>query len=233
MSQKDLTAFKNFIAFDTETTGIDTAASRIVSASATVFAAGEAQTTYDWLINPGVPIPEQASRVHGITTEIAERDGQHPAEAITEIVALLNSHADKGYAILAYNAPFDLSILKSETKRYGLLPVKENSTVFDPLVLDKHFWKYRKGKRTLEVTCEHYGITLSAAHTADADALAAGLLMLAMLEKFGDADDFPKTPAELHTAQVRWAVEQAADFEAYLHRIGKTDAVISGTWPVK
>ena len=62
----------NLAVFDTETTGIDTSHARVVSSTIALLGpAGEVQERYDWLLDPGVEIPEPAARVHGITTEIA------------------------------------------------------------------------------------------------------------------------------------------------------------------
>ena len=61
---------EGFIAFDTETTGVDTAEDRIVTAAAVLFRDGEPQETRSWLIKVDVEIPERASEVHGITNEI-------------------------------------------------------------------------------------------------------------------------------------------------------------------
>ena len=61
--------------FDLETTGVDVDTSRIVSAHVGVLdAAGEVIERLDWLVNPGVVIPDGATAVHGITTQRAEVD---------------------------------------------------------------------------------------------------------------------------------------------------------------
>ncbi|HEU4849297.1 MAG TPA: hypothetical protein VFS93_02700, partial [Terrimesophilobacter sp.] len=53
--------------FDLETTGIDVRTSRIVSANVSVIdAAGAVIERTDWLADPGIEIPPQASAVHGI-----------------------------------------------------------------------------------------------------------------------------------------------------------------------
>ena len=67
---------EGFIAFDTETTGVDTSEDRIVTAAAVLFRDGEPQETRSWLIKVDVEIPERASEVHGITNEISQSQGQ-------------------------------------------------------------------------------------------------------------------------------------------------------------
>src|SRR6195952_2633735 len=69
--------------FDLETTGVDTATARIVTAHVGVIdetgAVGERK---DWIVAPGIAIPDGAARVHGITTERARRFGRSPFEVV-------------------------------------------------------------------------------------------------------------------------------------------------------
>ena len=71
------------VGFDTETTGVDVATDRIVTAAVvTRDATGTRART--WLIDPGVPIPPAATAVHGITTEQARTEGRAPRAALDE-----------------------------------------------------------------------------------------------------------------------------------------------------
>src|SRR5690606_10638498 len=80
----------NLAVFDTETTGIDTSHARVVSSTIALLGpAGEVQERYDWLLDPGVEIPEPAARVHGITTEIARASGIDAAVGVQQIVTQL------------------------------------------------------------------------------------------------------------------------------------------------
>ena len=218
--------------FDTETTGVDTNHARIVSAAiALIGPEGEILERYDWLLDPGVPIPEGAAAVHGITTEIAQASGIAAPVGVTQIVAQLREMIERGYPIVAYNAPFDLSLLASEAKRHGIAGAEGFAPVLDPLVLDKQFDRYRKGKRTLEVTAGHYGVDLGNAHDAGEDAIAAGRVLQAFARKY--ADKVPGELEELHTAQVGWAKAQAENFQEYMRRVRDPNFVAEGGWPVR
>lgn len=70
----------------------------------------------DFIIKVDVPIPIQASRVHGITNEISEAKGVVAVEVLT---ALLNDLSDITYMI-GHNVSFDLPILQSELYRHQL-----------------------------------------------------------------------------------------------------------------
>ena len=218
--------------FDLETTGVDVETSRIVSAHVGVLdARGEVLEARSWLADPGIPIPEQASAVHGITTEIAQRDGRPAAEVIVEIVAALENVAARGLPLVVFNAPYDLTLLDRETQRHDVPPLAPLARVVDPLVIDKGVDRYRPGKRTLEAAAAHYGVALSAAHDAAADAIAAGHVAQALAKKF--AAELPGTIEELHAQQVTWCRDQAASFEEFLQRKNGPGSTVNGEWPLR
>src|SRR5690606_9444921 len=98
--------------------------------------------------------------------------------------------------ITVFNAPYDLSLLHREALRHGLEPLAAPSPVIDPLVIDKAVDRYRRGKRTLEVSAEHYGVDLLDAHDAGADAIAAGRVAQAIVRRF--ASELPADADALH-----------------------------------
>jgi DNA polymerase-3 subunit epsilon len=216
--------------FDLETTGIDVETSRIVTATVAVLdAEGAVQERVDWLVNPGIEIPAPATAVHGITTDQAIQDGRAPVECVAEIVATLRGHLDRGIPLVAYNAPYDLTLLNRESMRHGIPPLLSPAPVIDPLVMDKALDRYRKGKRTLEVTSQFYGVILDGAHDSGADAVAAGRVAQAIARKHGHS--LPVTLAELHALQVGWCKEQAESFQEYMRRSRDPQFVAAGGWP--
>ncbi|MFT4230788.1 MAG: 3'-5' exonuclease [Microbacterium sp.] len=220
--------------FDLETTGVDVARDRIVTAHVGVLdAAGTVLQARDWLADPGVEIPEGATAVHGVTTERARAQGRSAAEVVGEVVAALRDLFDAGIPVVAYNAPYDFSLLKHEALRHGVAPITAPSPVIDPLVVDKRYDRYRRGKRTLSVVAEHYAVRLDGAHEASADAIAAGRVAQALAERF--APWLPPTVEELHTRQIAWARAQAESLTEYFVRIGRIDPddPVDGSWPIR
>ena len=216
--------------FDLETTGVDTDTARIVSAHVGVLdASGEVIERLDWLVDPGIEIPAQATAVHGITTERARAEGRDAPTAVAEIVAALRTLLNRGIPIVAYNAPYDLTLLNREALRHGVAPLAEPAPIVDPLVIDKAVDKYRRGKRTLEVTAGFYGVPLVGAHDAGADAIAAGRVAQAIARAY--PNELGIDAAELHRLQVRWCREQAEDFQAYMRRVKDPAFTTSGAWP--
>lgn len=218
--------------FDLETTGVDVAEDRIVTAHIGVLdVSGREIAARDWLADPGVPIPDGAAAVHGITTEHARAHGR-PAEAVVaEVTHALRALFAQGLPIVAYNASYDFSLLAHECRRHGTPVLTGPSPVIDPLVMDKAYDRYRRGKRTLAVVAEHYAVPLDDAHEAAADAVAAGRVALALAHEFA----LPGSAAELHTRQIGWARDQAAGLTEYFIRIGRLDPhdALDGAWPVR
>jgi len=216
--------------FDLETTGIDVETSRIVSATVAVLdAMGHVTERTDWLVNPGIEIPEQATAVHKITTQYAVENGRNAAEAVAEIVAALRVPLALGIPLVAYNAPYDLTLLNREARRYGIAPLVSPTPVIDPLVIDKAVDRYRKGKRTLEAASAFYQVVLDDAHDAGADAIAAGHVAQAIARVHAAA--LPATAEALHDLQVTWSQEQAASFQSYMRRERDPQFVANGSWP--
>jgi DNA polymerase-3 subunit epsilon len=220
--------------FDLETTGVDVTTDRIVTAHVGLLdAGGSVILARDWLADPGVPIPEGATAVHGITTDHAVAEGRPAADVVDEVVMVLRGLLDAGIPIVAYNAPYDFSLLKHEALRHGVAPIADPSPVIDPLVVDKACDRWRRGKRTLSIVAEHYAVRLDGAHEASADAIAAGRVAQALAARF--APWLPPTAGELHTRQIAWARAQAASLTDYFIQIGRLDPEhrLDGSWPIR
>jgi DNA polymerase III epsilon subunit-like protein len=81
------------------------------------------------LVNPGRPIPAQASAVHGIS-DLDVSFAPSFAEAGRGLLTFI-----EGAVIVAHNAPFDLGFLRAECERTGL-PVPRNLS-YDTRILAK------------------------------------------------------------------------------------------------
>lgn len=223
------------VGFDTETTGVDVATDRVVTA-AVVRRVGGRAVTRTWLIDPGVEIPAGATAVHGITTEHARAHGRSPAGALEEIAETLHGALARGEPVVAYNASFDLSLLDAELRRHGLRTLPERlgrdlRVVVDPLVLDRWLDTYRPGKRRLGDLCAHYGIETGTLHSADADVLATLDVLAALCDRFPGLRQ--AVPDRLHEAQVRAHRRWAEGYNAWRTQQGLTGPGAELSWPVR
>lgn len=222
--------------YDLETTAPEPTEARIVTAFiGCVQPDRRIPEFYDAIVNPGVPIPDEAAAIHGVTTERAQSEGVETAVAVGRIMGHLDDAVHLKLPVVAYNAVYDFTVLACELARLGVTGELEDLfarglTVIDPLVIDRHVDKYRKGKRTLTAACEVYGVTLDDAHSADADAAAA----VEVARKLGAAHpQVGEIPAGvLHGLQAKWHADWAAGFEDYLRRQGK-DETIDRAWPLR
>lgn len=219
--------------FDTETTGLDLRESRIVTACVVELDASGSVVgrNVEWLADPGIEIPTLAANVHGVTTEYAREHGRPAAEVVAEVLDALRAFFSAGIPVVAYNAPYDFTILKHEALRHGLEPILDPSPVLDPLVIDKFVDQYRSGKRRLENAAQVYGVELSEAHNATADAIAAGRVMQAIAAKH--AEKLGEDLAAIHEGQKVWADAQAESFANWKRKNGEPDFAAELGWPLK
>lgn len=224
-----------FVGFDIESTGIDPKTDRIVTFSIIV-KDGDSTNVHEWLIDPGVEIPQGAAEVHGITTDVAKASGDDPKKALKGIWNALKFYAN-GAVLTAYNCPFDLTMLREELKRHGV--IAQDSTevedvvaaagIIDPLVIDKATDPYRRGSRKLIDVADHHGFSLTNAHNSTADVEATIYLADKFLSKFIQKATIP----QLMELQAASKAEQAASLSEYFKKQGREDWEVDGSWPIQ
>jgi DNA polymerase-3 subunit epsilon len=218
--------------YDCETNGLNTATDRIVTA-ALVRPNGD---ILRWVSDAdGAEVPTAASDIHGYTTEYIRAHGRPAKQVVEEIADAIAGEMSAGRAaLIVMNAPFDLPLLDAECARHGVPTVADRigalEPIVDPLVLDRAADKYRKGKRNLETLATHYRVELTEAHQAHADALAALGVARAIGEKYPDL----QVPARvLHGWQIKMHERWAANYQGFLRRSGKPNAVVDGARPLR
>ena len=114
-----------FVAFDTETTGLMPARERVVEVSGVRFSLEKELAEFESLVDPGIPIPPASSRVHGIKDE--DVAGQPRVDTVLPKFMELCD----GAIVVAHNAEFDVNFVAHEAARHSvpLLPVPVLDTV--------------------------------------------------------------------------------------------------------
>lgn len=214
----------HMLSFDLETTGVDPGTAKIVT-SALVTINGRDREDLEMLADPGVEIPEAASKVHGITTEHAREHGRPHDEVLAETIERIRTGWGNGATLIVYNAAYDLSILRALEPSFTV-----DGPVFDPFVVDRKMNRFRKGKRTLENVCAHYGVPLDNAHEATADAVAAARVAWKLAREFPELTQF--TTEELMVEQATWYYEQQVDLQKWFEKQGK-QADVQTSWPIQ
>ena len=213
------------LAFDLETTSANPKEARIVT-SALVRIDGRDVQKIEHLADPGIEIPQEATNVHGITTEKARAEGRPHEVVLKETVEAIKAAWEDGLTLIVYNAAFDLTVLRSLTGDFTV-----TGPVYDPYVIDRVSDKWRKGKRTLGAVCEHYGVELGNAHEATADALAAARVAWKQVRQH-----YPNLAKmdenELMEFQaVKWYEDRVA-FKKCLEGKGRDASDVSTAWPL-
>jgi DNA polymerase-3 subunit epsilon len=139
------------IIFDTETTGLDNRADRVIELGAIElvnrFPTGR---TFHEFINPqGRPVHPEALAVHGIS------DDQLVGKPVfAEIAGRFLEFID-GAMLVAHNAMFDLGFINAEFDRIGL-PGVEVGRIVDTLAIARR--KHPMGPNSLDALCRRYRI---------------------------------------------------------------------------
>lgn len=166
--------------FDLETTGLDFVADRIVELSYYKLYPDGGSESRTWRINPERPIPEQTSRIHGITDDDV-RDCPTFRRIANEVVAVL-----EGCDLAGYNSNhFDIPMLAEELLRAGVDFDLKKCRMVDAFVI------FQKNEpRNLTAAYRFYcGKNLEGAHSADADTKATAEVLQAQLERYPDLPD--------------------------------------------
>lgn len=236
---------------DSESTGLDLENDRLVELCFAIIrpaaaSRGDRVKTRTALINPGVPVPEEAARVHGYTTERLQAEGKDPAEVIDVMAGDVALAIISGLPLVVMNAPFDLTLLDREARRHGLPTVDHRldgrplAPVIDPLVIDKHLVEKRRrvsatqGARQLKTLAQVWGVGWDdeMAHAAEYDALQAARVVWQLCEK-NPSTIGGMSPMELHEAQVDWHAYQADGLRAYLDNRGTPHDGVPIDWPIR
>lgn len=163
-------------AFDLESTAPDPEEARIVTACTAMVGGGRSTEVASWVADAGVEVPAEAAAVHGFDTARVRAEGKPLVDVLPEIVATLATAIGARLPVIIHNAPYDTTLLDRETRRLGLAPFGDllaDALIVDTLTIDRALDRYRKGKRTLTATCDHYKVKLDGAHDSTFDALAA------------------------------------------------------------
>ena len=158
---------------DTETTGVDVTKDRVVELGAAYFQGGQPGETRRMRLNPGCAIPPEASAIHGIYD-----DHVRDKPSFADVAPRFLGHVRGGPSgaeppcLVGYNARgFDIPLLNAELARAHFTERIPVEPVLDLMIFVR--WHHRSLRsRSLENICAHYGIPVTRAHSALADALA-------------------------------------------------------------
>jgi DNA polymerase-3 subunit epsilon len=210
---RNITLERPLALIDLETTGTDAQRDRIIEISVLkILAAGQRQHRTRRL-NPGIPIPETATAVHGITdADVA--DAPRFDQVADRLLAFLD-----GCDLCGFNLKrFDLRLLCSEFSRAGRTLPLEGRAILDPMEIF-----HRQEPRDLAAAVRTYlGREHDARHSAAADVLATAEVLDAMLARY---PDLPRSVAGLHQ---QFTDADGVGSDGFLRRVEGTVRFVKG-----
>lgn len=164
------------IVFDLETTGLSPIRDRITEIGAVKIKQGKITDEFSELINPEIPIPDNITKLTGITDAMVK-----DKETIKEILPRFLEFVGDS-PLIAHNAGFDSGFIRAKAGELGL---NVDNVVIDTLQLSRILLPELK-KHKLNIVCEHLGISLENHHRAADDAAATAEIMLKFIEMMKD-----------------------------------------------
>lgn len=190
-SIKEAEKCRDFVVFDTETTGLYPWRDKIIELGAVRFRNGVPAETFHMMVNPGMHIPEMVTQINHITDDMVA-----DAPDISEVVSSFDAFVGTD-ALVGHNIDFDLKFIKSsgsvlpdnnrlyiDTAELSRQMVKGPDKVYDEVSgkwRNDYNSQYEVKGHNLGLMCEFYGINHGELHRADEDALVTGKLLVALM----------------------------------------------------
>ncbi len=165
------TGFEEAVVLDTETTGLDPDQDRIVSLALCKVNFSDLRHNpknladgleKEYVFDPGKPIPEGASRVHGIFDKDVEGKPRFD-EKSKEIRGFIGK-----LPVIGHNVSFDKSMLSAELKRAGEKTLSRNKSYCTMTWFQEYNHGWRKGS-TLGNATRWFGLPVGNCHDAMED----------------------------------------------------------------
>ncbi len=171
----ELNLKRPIVFFDLETTGVDTSRDRIVEISMVKIMPDAQKIVKTRRINPTIPIPKEATAIHGITDEDVKDE-----PTFAQIARSLAQFLD-GCDFAGFNSNrFDLPVLVEEFLRAGVDVDFKRRRFID---VQNIFHKMEQ--RTLVAAYKFYcDKDLTDAHSAEADTMATYEVLKAQLDRY-------------------------------------------------
>ncbi len=174
-----------FVAFDTETTGLSPLEDRVIEIAALAFRGdGSEIAFYEDLVDPGVPIPEALTRIHGITDQMVRGKPR-----IDEVLPRFLEFGQGG-VLIAHNAPYDVAMLMVPMQRLRTTGSAQGAgnLVLDTCAMARAAFPGSPNYR-LGTMAGRLGIVHDRAHRAGSDVRVCAAILLKVLEGLGPRCD--------------------------------------------
>jgi len=206
---------------DLETTGLDFETVHVVQLGVATLQRGKVLGIRSTLCNPGIPIPPEATAIHGITDEMVS-DAPSELQVLRELFfELLEAECMVHYNGLGY----DMQILEKILGKRAIFALRRVVPEVDVLTIvrEKHVGKFwsGKGRHKLTTVAARFGISWVCAHNAGADCVMTGRVLWELIQSNdwvrglpGDIDvglKLRRLARDQEEASQRWVERQRED----------------------
>ncbi|TVR84595.1 MAG: 3'-5' exonuclease [Saprospirales bacterium] len=166
--------------FDIEATGLHVIRDRIIQIGILKYSADTSEPSeLNLMVNPGIPIPQDSTRIHGIRDEDVA-DKPVFSKLAQQVFDFIGDADLAGYNCLSYDVP----MLLEEMHRAGIDMDMDNRRVID---VQRIFYKMEP--RNLAAAYRYYcGKNMTEAHEAMADVRATAEVLAGQLEMYSGVD---------------------------------------------
>jgi DNA polymerase III subunit epsilon len=173
----ELSLTKPLVFFDLETTGINVSKDRIVELCILKVMPNGEEHIKTWRVNPTIPIPDKASKVHGIY-DADVKDKPTFADLAREIATFIDNSDLAGYN----SNKFDVPLLIEEFLRADVdFDIKKRRLVDVQVIF------FKKEPRTLSAALRFYcNKELENAHSSEGDVMATYEVFKSQIDRYDD-----------------------------------------------
>ena len=187
---------RTYVAFDLETTGLDTERDMIIEIGAVRFLGTKELETFSTFVNPGRSIPGLVTELTGITNADV-RQAIPPAQAVRQLSEFVGRDP-----VVGHNVQFDLRFVR----RYGALQGNRAFDTFEMAgILVPHAGRYSLSNLFTLLELNVPGLS-EQTHRALDDARMTHQLFVALLERIAQLPDEVRREIARLGRQIRWGL---------------------------
>jgi len=169
---------KYFVVFDTETTGLDyRRGHQIIEIAGQKMKDGKVIEEFVGLINPTIPVDDDAYRVHGISNLFLAENGKKASEVLPAFIEFIGDSIIVGHNIMNFDVPF----LNNNLNNVGQPSLR--NMLIDTLIMARKLLPGLPNHK-LGTVATHFNVDYAGAHRAMRDVEINRQVFLKMLEQY-------------------------------------------------
>lgn len=162
-------ASSNYVVIDIETTGLRSASDSILEIGAIKVCNGVPTEEFCSLIQSSEPIPDEVSKLTGISDEMLASVGRPIEDVIHDLVEFISNER-----VVCHNTQFDVGFLQAAARKCGMVIMRDNKFE-DTLVLARRRLRGIKSFKLIDIA-RYFALDTSGAHRAIKDCYLTHLI---------------------------------------------------------